>query len=413
MRVQTEKKSMNKKIWYLDNIRLILAIFVVAWHSANAYIGIANWPVSEKSTSVVINGLKTFFDAITMPLFFYISGYFAFTSIRKHASKLFIKAKIKTILIPWILVILLITPFIEMIGRISQHQLDIGYFELWKWQINRILQFDFGIITDGFYQRYMWFLSLLFTFFVILAIFYKANNKWFYKNTTYLLNKKYTASAILKFVIKVACLTLFIMTSILLSILIFTKSSDPEPFVSVFNIIQFQATRLPIYIVYFVLGLLTYRNHWFERDFLKNRKLWNILFIITGVFYISITNIFVNLIPLEIYGFLFLISINFFIISTLGFALTNAKKYLDKPLFGAEELTSHAFNIYIIHYIYVHVLQLAFLNFGFIPLLIKFVFVTIISILLSFVTSRYLMKPYPKITIAIGISLTIIMFIIT
>ena len=91
-------KRMDTKIWYLDNIRFILAVFVVAWHAANAYIG-TGWTVTETHTSSVVYGLKTFFDAITMPLFFYISGYFALSSIKKRGSASFLKTKVKTIVI--------------------------------------------------------------------------------------------------------------------------------------------------------------------------------------------------------------------------------------------------------------------------------------------------------------------------
>lgn len=402
---------MKKKVWYLDNMRLILAVFVVAWHAANAYIG-GDWPVLETNTSAAIYGLKTLFDAITMPLFFYLSGYFVLSSIKKRGSVSFIKTKVKTILIPWIIVLLLVIPFIEMIGKIANDSLNTGYFDLWKWQMNRMLDLYFGIITDGFYQRYMWFLSVLFALQVIFAIAYQINHKWFNKDTASLQAKAFTNRSALIWVTKIACLTLILMLAAILSIMIFTDSPTPEPFFSVFNVIQFQASRLPLYIVYFILGILTARSYWFDRDLFANRKLWNTLFAITGAIYLSVMNVFVNLTPDEVFGLLFTLSINFFIISTLGFALSNAKVYLDKPLFGNGVISSHAFNIYIIHYIFVYVLQLAFLSFSSVPLLVKFSCVTLMGLILSIITSQYLLKPHPKLTVAIGIILTLVMFVV-
>jgi hypothetical protein len=402
---------MSKKIWYFDNIRFILAIFVVAWHAANAYIGIG-WPVQETNTSSVVYGLKTFFDAITMPLFFYISGYFALPSIKKRGSVSFIKTKVRTIFIPWMIVLLLVVPFLEMIGRISTHSLNTGYFDLWKWQMTRMLGFDFGIITDGFYQRYMWFLSVLFTFQVIFAIIYQNSQKWFNEDMTSLQARVFTNRSTLTLVTKVAFLTLIPMMAVLLSILILTDSPEPEPFFSVFNVIQFQASRLPIYIVYFILGIFTSRNYWFDRGLFENRKLWNTLFAVTGVIYLSGMNVLVNFLPEEVSALLFILSINFFIISTLGFALSNAKVYLDKPLLGNGGISSHAYNIYIVHYIFVHLLQLACLGLSSVPLLIKFICVTVIGLVLSIATSQYLLKPYPKLTVAIGIISTLVMFVI-
>ena len=404
-------KRTNIKIWYLDNIRFILAIFVVAWHAANAYIGIG-WTVTETHTSSVVYGIKTFFDAITMPLFFYISGYFALSSIKKRGSAFFLKTKVKTIVIPWILVLLMITPVIDLIGKISTHSLNTGYFDVWKWHMHRMLEFDFGIITDGFYQRYMWFLSVLFTLYVIFAMMYHISQKWFNKDLTSLQARVFTKRSTLILVAKVACLTLFPMMAVTLSIIIFTDSPDPESFFSVFNVIQFQASRLPIYIVYFILGILTCRNSWFDRGLFENRKLWNTLFAVTGIIYLSLMNVFANSLPEEAFGFLFILSINFFIISTLGFALSSAKVYLDMPLLGNGEIPSHAYNIYIMHYIPVHLLQLVLLNVMSIPLIVKFMGVTVIGLVASVVISRYLLKPYPKLTVAIGIISTLVMFAI-
>jgi hypothetical protein len=402
-------KKIYTKIWYLDNIRLILATFVVAWHAANAYIG-TGWTVTETETSSVVYGIKTFFDAITMPLFFYISGYFALSSIKKRGSASFLKTKVKTIVIPWILVLLLITPVIDLIGKIAAHSLDTGYFDVWKGHMYRMLQFDFGIITDGFYQRYMWFLSVLFTFHVIFAIVYHFSQTWFKKDLVHA--RMFTTRSTLTFAAKVACLTLFLMMAVILSIMVFTDAPDPESFFSVFNVIQFQASRLPIYIVYFIMGILTRRNSWFERGLFENRTLWNTVFAITGVLYLGLMNVFAKSLPEEAFGFLFTLSINVFIVSGLGFALSNATVYWDTPLPGNGEISSHAYNIYILHYIPVHLMQLALLNVVSIPLVVKFLCVTVIGLVASLVASKYLLKPYPKLTAALGIISTLVMFVI-
>lgn len=400
---------MKKKIWYLDNIRFILAIFVVAWHAANAYIG-GRWPILETDTSSVVYGIKTFFDAVTMPFFFYISGYFALVSIRKRGSSSFLKTKVKTILIPWIVVLLLIVPFIELLAQISTQSLAVGYFDLWKWQINRIFAFDFGFISDGYYQRYMWFLSVLFAFQAIFALVYRFSKKWLNKDLASLQSRLFTTKSTLTWVVKVAFIALLPMMTVILLTIFFTDSPDPEAFFSVFNVIQFQASRLPVYIVYFVLGILTYRNQWIRRDLFTNRRLWNTLFVITGVIYLIWMNLFANIVPDELFGPLFILFINFFIVSALGFTLSNAKIYLDRPLFGNGEITSHAYNIYILHYIFVHLLQLALLNFVAIPLLVKFVLVTTIGLVLSVLASKYLLKPQPRLTVAIGLLSTILLF---
>ncbi|MBN2267142.1 MAG: acyltransferase family protein [Candidatus Babeliaceae bacterium] len=292
---------MRKKVWYFDNIRLLLTIFVVMWHAANAYIGSGNWPVVEAQTSIIVYGIKTILDAITMPLFFYIAGFFALPSLKKRGAFVFMKAKIATILVPWILVLVFIIPVIEMIGKITRQTLDGGYFDVWIWQMRRMFDVYFGIISGGFYQRYMWFLSVLFTFFVFLGVAYRIRPHWFNTDTSYLLKNLFTKRSLLKLVATVVCVTSVPMLGVILSLMIFADSPEPEPFFSVFNLLQFQSSRFLIYLTYFLLGILTYRNKWIERGLLTHRTVWNIVFAITGIAYFSLTNIMVSFMPAEVF----------------------------------------------------------------------------------------------------------------
>ena len=160
------------------------------------------------------------------------------------------------------------------------------------------------------------------------------------------------------------------------------------------------------------------RHHFFKisislsfRGLFSNRKLWNTCFAISGVFYLITINFLITILPEEIFGLLFIITISFFIASSLGFSMSFFKAHLNKPIFGNDKISSHAFNIYILHYIYVHLLQLAFLHVVSFPLFVKYILVTCISLIISYITSLYALKPYPKATAITAILLTVVLFI--
>ncbi len=265
------------------------------------------------------------------------------------------------------------------------------YFNVWVSEIKSFFQFNVGFIDGTYYQRYMWYLSLLFFFFMIFACIYtlceKRENKENKLNSTSLLGNK----NIYKFFFTVSSITFVPMLAIQLYILIFTNAKEAEPFFSLFNIIQFQTTRLPVYIAFFSFGVFTNRNKWIERGLFDN-KVWVNIFSICFVFYMSVATVLNNIIPEEICGLLFDVSINLFIASALGFSIFLFKKYFNKPLCNKTDLTVHAFNIYIIHYVFVHLLQLMLLQVAVLPLFVKFLIVTFVSLILSFAVSGVILK---------------------
>lgn len=402
---------MTKNIWYFDNLRFVLAAFVVMWHSASAYTGSGSWPISESEGSAFVYGIKTLLDAITMPLFFYIAGYFALPSLQKKGVRGFIQAKFWRILVPWTLSLLLIVPFVEWVARIAKGGLAQEYLGVWIWQMNRMLDPHLGFVGSGFYQRYMWFLSLLFGFYMLLVLAYKLRPAWFNADRSELLQLSFKKARCFKFIVAVLGITVLPMFVVILLVLIIGNSSSPEPFISVFNILQFQSSRLLIYLTYFILGILTVRNHWIERGIFDHRRLWTFVFAISTSLYFVLMNVLKPSIPDEIFGMFFVIFINLFIVSALGISIALGKKYWDAPIFGNGAYASHTFNIYILHYVFVYLMQWWFLSFEPVPIVLKFLSVSILAFSLSYFVSRYIMKPSPKSIVIIGVMISLVLVI--
>ena len=144
------KNSTEYRVIFFDNLRYFFVLCVVLLHSGNAYFSLTLWwPVSEKNTSIIVDYLNLFFDAFTMPLLFYIAGYFALPSIQKGIGP-FLKGKLRRLGIPWIVCTLTICPILPLIYHYTRDNLTLStsYLDLWIILMNDFMQFTVGIIPS-------------------------------------------------------------------------------------------------------------------------------------------------------------------------------------------------------------------------------------------------------------------------
>jgi peptidoglycan/LPS O-acetylase OafA/YrhL len=70
---------MEKRLIYLDSLKVFMTVLVVLHHTAIIYGGSGSWFYYEHQDNVVVNTLLTMFTAINqsffMGLFFFISGF--------------------------------------------------------------------------------------------------------------------------------------------------------------------------------------------------------------------------------------------------------------------------------------------------------------------------------------------------
>jgi fucose 4-O-acetylase-like acetyltransferase len=154
-------------------------------HSSNAFRNLIWWPVADGNTSIIAEWLGAFTDAFAMPLLFFIAGYFAVPVIRKKGVAAFLKGKLRRLGIPWLICILAICPIVPLIYHYTRDNFVIttSYWSLWTDLMANAADFNIGTIlsmnelmqNNLFYQRYMWFLSLLILFFFVFSAVYSLN----------------------------------------------------------------------------------------------------------------------------------------------------------------------------------------------------------------------------------------------
>lgn len=424
--MSSDEMPTEHRVIFFDTLRLLLVICVVLQHSANAYSKLEWWPVADNFTSVIVDWLRAFIDAFAMPLLFYIAGYFAIPTIDKKGVAAFLKGKLRRLGIPWLICILTICPILPFIYHYTRDDFTIttSYWALWIDLMKNAAEFNIGIIysmndlmqNNQFYQRYMWFLSLLLLFFFVFSGIYFFKRSWFNTDNQSVTSEDPSILSTLRFLGTIGFLTFF-CSFIMIGTMFFLapKLSNPEPFFTLGNIIQFRPSRLFLFIVYFALGILTFKKNWIERGkFPGHLRTWLVSFVIILIaFFYARTLMLSGPEDLKkIFGPVFFFFLNFLTISTLGLYTSLALKYWNRPTAVNRNLASNSYNMYLAHYPFVIVFQLVLFTVAGISGVLKFGIVSSLSILCAYTVCQFLIKPFPRISAALAIGLFMIMALV-
>jgi len=280
--------------------------------------------------------------------------------------------------------------------------------------MNNAISFDFRVLpqmeqvmqNDLFYQRYMWFIGLLIAFFLIFSFIYSLKTSWFEPMERPYKTVMPSILSTVKMILSIGFIT-FLGSTLIIGIM-FTFSSgvsDPESWFTVGNFFQFRVSRIFLHVAYFVLGILTFKRKWIERGkFPGHNKTWFIAFaVVLFAYYFSyFLMISAGTSEMEkLFGLLFWFCMNYFTIAAIGLSLSLGVRYWKRQTSFNKILATNSYNLYLSHYIFVIGFQLLLVTLPEIPVLLKFGLVSILSICCGCIVSQYLIKPYPKITIAL------------
>ncbi len=415
----------ENRVTFLDNLRYFFIFCVVLQHSANAYINLNWWPVADEASSLA-EWLAAFFDAFTMPLLFYIAGYFATPTIQKKGAASFLRGKLKRLGIPWLICIITICPVLPLVYHYTRNNytLSTSYWDSWLTLFKNAASLNVGIITsmndlmmnNQFYQRYMWFLSLLLLFFFLFSLIFRLKKTWFEASNQPLPSEDHSIRSSLKLLVIIGIITSCGSFAVIgLMFLLIPGLANPEPLFTLDNVIQFRPSRIFLFVVYFGLGIISYRNKWVERGkFFGHFKTWLIsLLIISILFIYARRQMLAGPEDLEkIYGPIFFLALNFLTISTLGFLSSLALRFWNTPSALDQNLASNSYYMYLSHYIFVILFQLILLSYTGIPGGLKFGIVAASSLLGGYIVGQFLIKPFPRLAGAAAFGLLAVMALV-
>jgi len=403
----------QNRLVFFDNLRYLMVTLVLVFHSGASYGSIVGlWPYHDPNPTEVVDIIMMILDVFMMSILFFIAGYFALPSLRKKRGRRFLEGKFKRLGIPWLVVTILVLPVLDYIHYYSQ---SIGkglsprnYGTHWWLSIKKITEFRFGPMrmseyldmSEHFYQRYMWFLSLLLLFFVVFWLLHEARKKLGWITERPVQEDTPSNRSVYRALAGVGLLSI-----LLFALLKFTLSTPADPFDFVWrslgNLVQFETAKLAFYVPCFGLGVYAYSRKWFTsgKDF-GRPWVWGlicfILMVVNMLVGRSITKAFTPSMGLQL---AFVVLYPLWTLSFLGMFTAFASRRWNNAGPLGKELAANSYNMYLVHYVFVMTLPLLLSPWGGAPVLIKFGIVAFATILLSYGISKYIVKPYPRLVV--------------
>jgi fucose 4-O-acetylase-like acetyltransferase len=106
--------SSPRRVFYLDNIRVLLTILVILHHIAASYGDVGVWyysePVSGPGSMIAFTVLMAVNQAFFMGFFFLLGGYFVPPSVARKGTPAFLRDRLLRLGVPLVVYVLLINP---------------------------------------------------------------------------------------------------------------------------------------------------------------------------------------------------------------------------------------------------------------------------------------------------------------
>lgn len=251
--MQTTTATINQdsgtsdKLFYIDNIKVILTILVVLHHTFIAYSSSEGWYYNEPSTYLGARILMTTFVSINqsffMGFFFLLAAYFTDASYSRKGTFKFIKDRLIRLGVPIFFYSFILTPFISYLVYYFAKEQHITYFEYLKRYDSWI---DLGVT---------WFVAAL----LLFTLFYIAVKKIFKISFSKPIATP-SSRTILVFAAALGIISFLVR-------IIFPVGWVLEP-------VGFQLGHFPQYIALFIVGLLAAKNKWFDQLSYQSEKLF-------------------------------------------------------------------------------------------------------------------------------------------
>ena len=264
--IKTTKNSLNLKskkpadrLFYIDNIRWLIIVFVVIDHLSVTYGNMGSWFYKEPATldafSFTIFGMiGSFLEAFFMGLLFFIAGYFSVSSLEKKGTEKFLKDRFIRLGIPTLVFMLILSPLTNYIILLFSHKPLFSY-------IFYLTSFKFLSESGP-----LWFCLALLGFSIIYALV-----------NLFIKNRK----EIKKFVLynKHLILLILILTAFTFLFRIFWSAGGSNEFVF-YNL---QLGKFAQYIILFSAGIFAFKNNLLEDVSYNSGKLWFKLALSIGI----------------------------------------------------------------------------------------------------------------------------------
>jgi hypothetical protein len=326
------------------------------------------WYVVSPETSPVFVVVVNVLDVFMMPVLFFISGYFTPASYLRKGTVGFLKDKVRHILFPWLLGIIVMVPLFSL--SLGKSLGDV---------IGMVKENPFYLFNQ---QGYLWYLSVLFLFlfaFAFVAYFRPPGSM-----RTTASNRKNALVLLVCIVISAICACL--------------SATCIMPFDEWLNagIFTLKPAKLITYMCLFILGVYARQTNWFTPNgWMPRIGIWRILAISTTTCYMVLRLLIIpssdfpspdKVVPV-------LDAVCSF--TTLMYVLLTGIKLQANCIAGwLAKLSPYSYGIYWLH-LPPMILYLRLINEANFPIFIKWLSGIVLTCLFSWFVSKYVLKKLP------------------
>lgn len=240
-------QTQSNKIYYIDNLRVLMTVLVIMHHTIIAYGGPGGWyftdPTQVKPALIVMTLFVATNQSFFMGFFFFLASYFTEPSYNKKGATRFLAERLKRLGIPLLFYSFILSPCMNfLIYRYGRHQ---------QATFTQYLQGYDGWLATGV----MWFVAALLIFTLAYMVYRKYAGNITAKEKSFPSDKK-----ILIFAIALGVISYLVR-------IIFPVGWTLRP-------LGFQLAHFTQYISLFMLGIVAYRNQWMEKLSNASGRIW-------------------------------------------------------------------------------------------------------------------------------------------
>jgi glucans biosynthesis protein C len=252
----TPQPRASVRLDYLDTIRAILITLVIALHAAIAYGAMGDWtyvdPVTNELSAILLTVVTTTVQAFSLGLYFFISGYFTPGSYDRKGGWRFWKDRLLRLGLPMLVYTFALSRITVYVALKAMGEVTTSFWE-----------FASRTFITGADEGPTWFIFALLLFLIGYTI-WRLATKTTPEKTSWISS------------LKVPGKTTILLFGLVVSVLMFVVGlkSKVGDTLNVFGIFNLMTIFFVQYILFFILGILAYRNNWLSKFPSKDLKFW-------------------------------------------------------------------------------------------------------------------------------------------
>ncbi|HEY1407036.1 MAG TPA: acyltransferase family protein, partial [Spirochaetota bacterium] len=167
--------NVDKRLNYLDNLKLVLTMSVIVFHVAIIYGPIGGWYYYERGNDLMVNiplaSIVIYLDAFFMSLFFFISGYVTPSEYDRKGARMYLHSKLKRLGIPFLIFIVTLSPVQEFIKMRYVEHAPFSFVDYYSHDV---------ITLRNICPGQLWFVCALLVFSIVYMFLREIFRSWNY-----------------------------------------------------------------------------------------------------------------------------------------------------------------------------------------------------------------------------------------